>query len=237
MIHYDTEAVRYDATRGGEPRAQAAADAVESLLPAAAHVVLDVAGGTGIVGSKVNRRVFSVDRSTGMSAYAARRMPGRVVVGDAGRLPFADHSVDAGTLVWLLHLLDEPTSARVVGEAVRVLRKGGTLVTTVDKNTAHRETPDDLGELLTPLREEWPTDGLARLTSLGLAVVGRTTFTGFGQGRSPHQWLKRGLPHDVSVEVAALPDQYRPRAEPEYQLVAFSVDHVRRDDLLAQRHQ
>ena len=237
MIHYDTEAVRYDATRGGEPRARAAADAVESLLPATAHVVLDVAGGTGIVGSKVNRRVFSVDRSTGMSAYAAHRMPGRVVVGDAGRLPFADHSVDAVTFVWLLHLLDEPASARVVGEAVRVLRPGGTLVTTVDKNTAHRETPDDLGGLLTPLREERPTDGLARLTSMGLTVVGRTTFTGFGQGRSPRQWLRRGLPGDVAAAVAALPDQDRPRAEPRYRLVSFSVDHVRLDDLLAQWHQ
>lgn len=237
MSYYDKEAVRYDATRGGEPRAEAAARAVESLLPAGARVVLDIAGGTGIVGSKVKRVVFSVDRSAGMSAYAARRMPGRVVLGDAGRLPFADRCVDAVTAVWLLHLLDEATSSCVLAEAARVLKPGGLLVTTVDKSAAHRETPDDLGELLAPTSDRQPSDGLARLTGLGLVPVARTTFTGVGQGRSPRQWLERGAPEDVSAGLAALPDQDRPRADPEYPLVAFSVDGVHRDDLLAQRHQ
>lgn len=33
MLDYDDEARHYDATRGGEPRARAAAEAVERLLP------------------------------------------------------------------------------------------------------------------------------------------------------------------------------------------------------------
>lgn len=202
MSYYDDEAVRYDATRGGAARAAAAAAAVESLLPDGARLVLDVAGGTGIVGSRLHRTVVSVDRSAGMSAFAATRLPGRVVLGDGTALPFADGSVDAVTAIWLLHLLDERNSARVVAEVARVLRPGGTFVTTVNKSAAHH--PDALA----PRR---PTDDVARLTGMGLAPVGRTTFTGIGQGH--------GGP------------------DPVFPLVAFSVDGVDRHDLLAQRHQ
>jgi SAM-dependent methyltransferase len=234
--YYDTEAVRYDETRGGEPRAAAAAAAIESLLPAAAQLVLDVAGGTGIVGSKLRRTVFSVDRSAGMSRYAVRRLPGRVVLGDARHLPVAAGSVDVVTAVWLLHLLDETACALVIAEAVRVLRPGGLLVTTVDKAAAHRRTPDDVGEVLAALPQQRPSDGIDRLTGLGLRPVARTTFSGVGQGRSP-RWWRDNVPEEVATRLAALPDQDRPRADPVFGLVAFSVQDVRRDDLLAQRHQ
>ena len=144
----------------------------------------------------------------------------------------------AVTAIWLLHLVGETASARVIAEAVRVLRPAGLLVTTVDKAAGQYRTPDDIGPLVGDLAPERPTDGLARLTALGLAPVGRTTFVGVGQGRSPRDWLEHGVPDDVAERLAALPDQDRPRADPVYQLVAFSVgDGVRRDDLLAQRHQ
>ncbi|MDQ3484615.1 MAG: SAM-dependent methyltransferase, partial [Actinomycetota bacterium] len=49
MLDYDEEAAHYDETRGGEARAQAAADAVNELLSAAMTTIVDVAGGTGTV--------------------------------------------------------------------------------------------------------------------------------------------------------------------------------------------
>lgn len=49
MLDYDKEADAYDATRGGEPRAAAAAEAVLGLVPQTARTLLDVACGTGIV--------------------------------------------------------------------------------------------------------------------------------------------------------------------------------------------
>ncbi|MET9168915.1 hypothetical protein ABZW51_31100, partial [Streptomyces cellulosae] len=49
MLDYDEEAERYDALRGGEPRAAAAAEAVLSLVPRQARRLLDAACGTGIV--------------------------------------------------------------------------------------------------------------------------------------------------------------------------------------------
>lgn len=239
--YYDTEATRYDETRGGDARAAAAAAAVLGLLPESARRVLDVAGGTGIVGARLGapgRTVVSVDRSVGMSAIAAGRLPGHVVVGDATRLPVADRSVDAVTLVWLLHLLDERRCAAVVAEAARVLRPLGTLLTTVDKAAAHVTTPDDVGRLLGPawrLAARVPTDHPTRITELagryGFAVTGRVTFTGVGQGRSPKQWSQRlADPDAIHVDVGAdvlrrlaeLPDQDRKRADPEYDLVALT---------------
>ncbi|NEB75714.1 SAM-dependent methyltransferase, partial [Streptomyces sp. SID14478] len=55
MLDYDLEAVRYDATRGGEPRARAAADALLPLVPGTARTLLDLACGTGIVTRRLTR--------------------------------------------------------------------------------------------------------------------------------------------------------------------------------------
>jgi SAM-dependent methyltransferase len=240
--YYDSEAARYDDTRGGEPRANAVADAILRLLPPSARLVLDVAGGTGIVGARLDRRVICVDSSAGMAAIAATRLPGQVVRGDATRLPLAAGSVDAVTAIWLLHLLDEQSSADVLTAAARVLRPGGTLITTTDKSDAHYTADDDVADVLGPAwRATRPqaTDGVDRITELaaaqGLAPVGRTTFTGLGQGRAPAQWrthlqdptsgwLNRCGPDRIahlSQRLAALPDQHRPRTDPEYHLMAY----------------
>jgi SAM-dependent methyltransferase len=240
--YYDSEAARYDDTRGGEPRANAAADAILRLLPPSARLVLDVAGGTGIVGARLDRRVICLDSSAGMAAIAAARLPGQVVLGDATRLPLATDSVDAVTTIWLLHLLDEQASADVLAAAARVLRPGGTLITTTDKSDAHYTAADDVTDVLGPAwRATRPaaTDGVDRISELaaaqGLAPVGRTTFPGLGQGRTPVEWrallqdpmsgwLNRCGPDQVahlSRRLAALPDQHRQRTDPEYQLVAY----------------
>lgn len=49
VLAYDKEADAYDVTRGGEPRAAAAADAVLGLIPDHARRLFDVACGAGIV--------------------------------------------------------------------------------------------------------------------------------------------------------------------------------------------
>jgi ubiquinone/menaquinone biosynthesis C-methylase UbiE len=137
--YYDAEAAVYDESRGGRERARAAAEAVTVLVPARG-VALDVAGGTGIVAAELAVRGFDVvvaDLSPGMLALADERLPGRAVLASAERLPVRDESVDVVLTIWLLHLLTVPVADEIVAEAARVLRPGGHLVTTVDKDLAH----------------------------------------------------------------------------------------------------
>jgi ubiquinone/menaquinone biosynthesis C-methylase UbiE len=239
--YYDEEAARYDRSRGGDARAGSAAEAIGSLLPRSAGVVLDVAGGTGIVGASVRgHRVISMDSSMGMSRVAVTRLPGRVSQADATALPVMDAVVDAVTIVWLLHLLDETRSAEVLAEAARVLRPGGTLITTVHKAESHYATDDDVADVLLPIWHSIapsPTDATDRIAELaathGLAVTGRSSFTGTSQGRSPSQWRRYLAGADngwrnstdvpsVTRHLAALPDQDRQRNDPSFQLVALT---------------
>lgn len=162
------EAPRYDETRGGDERADAAAAAIERLLPSDVRVVLDVACGTGIVTGRLagpGREIYGVDRSRGMLAFAGRRIPGHFTRGDATRLPFRAASFDAVVLIWVLHLLRDVPAA--IAEAARVLRPGGVVVTTVDKNGPGRDRFALVAELA---------------ARHGLRPAGETRFTGFGQG-------------------------------------------------------
>jgi SAM-dependent methyltransferase len=243
VLDYDAEAERYDASRGGEPRAVAAAEAVSRLLPPDARTVADIACGTGIVTRllrRPGRDVLGFDRSPGMLKLAAGRLPHRVAVSDATRLPIRFGGVDAVVLVWLLHLLDD--AAPVVAEAARVLRPGGVFVTTVDKDDAVVNADRDVGAILTPIRRALrphATDRLEHLTDLaaeyGLRPIANTTFVGTGQGRSARQWrtaLETGRiswaesagPReiaDVCAELAELPDQDTVR-DPGYPLIALA---------------
>jgi ubiquinone/menaquinone biosynthesis C-methylase UbiE len=170
--YYDAEATVYDESRGGSDRARAAARAITELVPAEGRL-LDVAGGTGIVTAELEREGFDVlvtDLSRGMLAVAADRLPGRVLVASADRLPVADASLDVVTMVWLLHLLAVPAADVVLAEAERVLRPGGHLVTTVDKDLAHgrvRRTGADAADRVVHVGRR-----------LGLAFVGQTSFNG-----------------------------------------------------------
>ena len=245
MLDYDREAAHYDATRGGDARAEAAADAIETLLPEGVARIADVGCGTGIVTVRLvrpGRSVIGIDRSAGMAAMAAVRLPGRITLGYVTGLPLAGGSVEVVTMVWLLHLLSPADSAAAVAEAARVLSPGGLLITTVGKNDAAFGAADDAAAIVGAVRARFgpdQADRLDRVIGLGrphhLALAARTTFVGMGQGVSPRRWRKRltrdamewtgaagrERVHALCAELARLPDQDRARPDPVYQLAAL----------------
>ncbi|MEW2316138.1 class I SAM-dependent methyltransferase [Streptomyces bauhiniae] len=243
MLDYDKEAESYDDLRGGEPRARAAADAVLGLVGEWQGRLLDNGCGTGIVtrsiaGARPGLRVTGVDLTPAMVEKTAVRVPGAVVRGDGRRLPFADGVFDVVTSVWLLHLLDDPADLRaVLGECARVLRAGGTYVTTVDKAKAH-DVGSDIDAVLGPRPRRAAADDPAKVDAYaaeaGMVRIGQARFTGVGQGRSPRRTitdLRRGwftlLPpgeprtEEFAERLARLPDQDRPRADPVFTLHAY----------------
>jgi len=241
MLDYGREADRYDASRGGEPRADAAARAVRDLLPPQARTLLDVACGTGLVTRRLagaGLYVTGVDSAHNMARMAAGRLPGAVVIGDSRQLPFADASFDAVCAVWLLHLLSGPEeAATVVAECARVLRPGGVFVTTVDKAAAH-DVGSDIDAALAP-RPVGPAVDRSQAVETyaaarGLTPAGEAWFRGHGQGRSPRStiddihrgWFTRVPPGgplaaQIAASLAALPDQEAPRPDPRFTLRSF----------------
>ncbi len=179
--YYDDVAGEYDESRGGVDRARAAVRSISTLVqppgPSAVAATrgsrcLDVAGGTGIVSAELAAAGWSVsvlDRSAGMLAEAARRLPGRVLRADADRLPVRDASLDLVTIIWMLNLLDVATADAVLAETARVLRPGGRLVVTVDKELAHADT--------TTVRSDDDQRLGAVLADQGLTRAGAATFT------------------------------------------------------------
>ncbi|MEV6762926.1 methyltransferase domain-containing protein [Streptomyces sp. NPDC051105] len=243
MLDYDKEAGVYDATRGGEPRAEAAADAVLGLIPDRPGRLLDLACGTGIVTRRLAAarpacQVTGADRAYGMARMAATRLPGAVVLADGRQLPFPDATFDAVTTVWLLHLIADAAEVHtVVAECARVLRPGGVYVTTVDKAAAH-DVGSDIDAVLAarPRRPAPDAAGLvsAHAVAHGLLPAGQAAFSGRGQGRTPRSTiadLRRGWftvlrPDDPRVaefaeRLAALPDQDRRRPDPRFGVRAF----------------
>ncbi|MFI1654453.1 methyltransferase domain-containing protein [Streptomyces sp. NPDC020472] len=240
VLDYEAEAAHYDRTRGGVPRAEAAAEAVLRLVPPGARTLLDLACGTGLVTERLARpglRVYGADAAHAMVRVAAGRAPGRAVRADARRLPLPDASLDAVAAVWLLHLI--PFAADVVAEAARVLRPGGVLVATVDKDAAH-DVGSDIDAVLRPHRSADAASDRADLITAcaaahGLDPAPGTRFTGHGQGRTPRDTARKlraghfaswfdGDPATVDTLTAALtalPDQDRPRADPRYRLASF----------------
>ncbi|MFI5729512.1 Maf family nucleotide pyrophosphatase [Kribbella sp. NPDC051587] len=177
LDYNESEAAKYDDTRGGTQRAQAAARAVQELLPEGSSRVLELAVGTGSVGAELvalGNLVHGFDLSTAMLQHAKVRLPGHVAAADATRLPVADRRTDAVIAIWLLHLLDD--SAPILAEVARVLRPGGVFLTTTEKNDATRYAE---GREPNSSRAQ---DSLTRLVAEaavhGLVLDGATTFPG-----------------------------------------------------------
>ncbi|MFE9675053.1 class I SAM-dependent methyltransferase [Streptomyces sp. NPDC006259] len=243
MLDYEEEAARYDASRGGEPRAAAAAEGVLALLPDGARTLLDLGCGTGIVtrrlaAGRAGLRVTGVDLAAAMARQAALRLPGAVVRADSRRLPFRDGEFDAVSSVWLLHLAPTDADVRaIVAECARVLRPGGTYVTTVDKAASHN-VGSDIDAVLAARPPSAARDAATLVAShavdCGLLPAGQGRFPGRGQGRSPRRTvadLRRGwfvtlppgepIAETFAARLAALPDQDRPRPDPCFTLTVF----------------
>lgn len=101
-----------------------------SLELQATDVVLDVGGGTGGVSARLRDRVRTVlviEPSEPLTRRGHERRPGiDFAVGDGRRLPIRDASVDRILLIEVLHHVEEADI--VLGEALRVLKPGGSIL-------------------------------------------------------------------------------------------------------------
>jgi SAM-dependent methyltransferase len=102
--------------------------AVDWLLPAGVHTVLDLGAGTGkLTRSLVSRHldVIAVEPIGEMRQILQQQLPDvRVFAGAAESIPLADSSVDAVTVAQAWHWVDP---SRALPEVARVLRPGGAL--------------------------------------------------------------------------------------------------------------
>jgi SAM-dependent methyltransferase len=244
---FDRVAQDYDRTRGGPERGEEVVAALAPLLPPDGPL-LEIGVGTGLVAAALARRgraVVGVDLSLPMLRHAADRMPGRVVAGDALRLPVGSDSVAATVMIHVLHVVGDVAAA--LAEAGRVVRPGGRVVV-----SAGPEGPppafdvakiidalyDRLGLQSRRLDQESAVTEAARKAGLGLAE--RTSYWPSHLALSPADavdrivtrswsWFWRvdeqAWPEASGAAVEALrrlPDQDRPRTHTaEMPLLAF----------------
>lgn len=132
--------------------------------------VADVAGGTG-------RALAAVAPEEGLVVDASLPMLRRAhdrgiasAAGDAGRLPLADESVDAVTVVDAFHHLPDPDAA--LAEAARVLRPGGVVVLREFDPSTLRGRAIELMEHLVRFDSTFltPAEAVDRLEAAGLAA-------------------------------------------------------------------
>ncbi len=130
--NYAEQARTYDYTRGASPTV---IRAVARYLGSPDGILLDIAGGTGNYAQVFQARGFRVvvvDASVDMLLHAARKLgQGRVVAGDAERLPIRDGSAERAMIVNAVHLIDDVRGA--FSEARRVLHTGPLVVTAFTK--------------------------------------------------------------------------------------------------------
>lgn len=97
------------------------------LARGGARLIADIGCGEGALATVTHSpgtRIIEIDASPTMLAAC----PAPRVQADARRLPFASGTFDAAVAVNMLYHLDDPTAA--IGEAHRILRKGGQFIAT-----------------------------------------------------------------------------------------------------------
>jgi hypothetical protein len=124
-----------------------------------------------------------------------------------------------------------------------VLRPGGVMVTTVDKNSAQFDNDSDVGHMMRAAsRELAPPAGDDRervrelAAAVGLEPAGAAGYVGHGQGRSPREWARRVREEigwarradparvaEICRALEALPGQEVSRPDPEYRLAGFRL--------------
>jgi ArsR family transcriptional regulator len=122
-------------------------------------IVGDLGCGTGALTATLApfvARVVAVDRSDDMLEAARRRLREysnvEVRKGDLEALPIEDETLDAATLVLVLHHLPDPAAA--IGEAARTLKPGGRLLMTDMLPHDHEEYRQQMGHVWLGFAEE-----------------------------------------------------------------------------------
>lgn len=122
-LSFGSAAAAYERGRPSYPP-----DAIDWLLPAGAHEVLDLGAGTGKLTTRLVERgldVVAVDPIPEMLDVLRGSLPDtRALLGTAEEIPLADNSVDAVLVAQAWHWVDP---ARAIPEVARVLRPGGRL--------------------------------------------------------------------------------------------------------------
>ncbi|GFG63052.1 putative methyltransferase [Mycobacterium kubicae] len=122
-LSFGSAAAAYERGRPSYPP-----EAIDWLLPPAAHDVLDLGAGTGKLTTRLVERgldVIAVDPVPEMLEVLRGSLPQtRALLGTAEEIPLPDNSVDAVLVAQAWHWVDP---ARAVPEVARVLRPGGTL--------------------------------------------------------------------------------------------------------------
>jgi SAM-dependent methyltransferase len=130
-IRFDRAVEYYDRTRALPPGVERAMVEAVSAELRGRGPVLEIGAGTGRIGLPLRAAgvdVFGLDLSLPMLRRLVEKAAGAapVVQGDATRLPFRDGSFGAAFAVHVLHLI--PAWREAVGELVRVVRPGGTIL-------------------------------------------------------------------------------------------------------------
>ncbi|WP_432825136.1 class I SAM-dependent methyltransferase [Dactylosporangium sp. CA-092794] len=147
--------------------------------------VLEVGAGTGALwayaGTAALGSLTLVDFSAAMAARLAGVPGGRVVRGDATRLPFAPASFDTVIANHMLYHLDDPAAG--LREFARVLRPGGRLAVTTN-GAGHLRELDALGPAIG--RPDLRLEGrLANFTAESAPALVGAVFTGVAAQRYP----------------------------------------------------
>jgi ubiquinone/menaquinone biosynthesis C-methylase UbiE len=132
-IPFDRAAEVYDETRRLTPEASASTTELLRTELEPRQPCLEIGVGTGLIGLALQRvgiRLLGADLSAPMLAKlvekAGGRLPFPLVMGDATRLPFADHVFGAALARHVLHLI--PRWQDALMELVRVVRPRGVLL-------------------------------------------------------------------------------------------------------------
>jgi SAM-dependent methyltransferase len=152
-VRFDRAAEFYDASRAIAPEAMARTIELLAGELEGRGRVLEVGVGTGLLALPLHARglrLTGLDLSGPMVAKLVQKAGGEppfpLVLGDATRMPLADHAFGAAYLRWVLHLI--PDWRALVAEGVRVVRPGGVLVANLGSyGGAHWEIQLRFGEL------------------------------------------------------------------------------------------
>ena len=122
-LSFGSAAAAYERGRPSYPP-----EAIDWLLPAGAHQVLDLGAGTGKLTTRLVERgldVVAVDPIPDMLEVLRDALPEtRALLGTAEEIPLPNNSVDAVLVAQAWHWVDP---ARAIPEVARVLRPGGRL--------------------------------------------------------------------------------------------------------------